>query len=100
MKMSNKTKKSKGISLIVLVVTILVLSILAATVIISLSNTNVIVEATNAKNASDIANMKEVASVIYANAYLEKNGVVTREDIVDGLKSQGFSDEQIDLIKI
>ena len=98
--MSNKTKKSKGISLIVLVVTILVLSILAATVIISLSNTNVIVEATNAKNASDIANMKEVASVIYANVYLEKNGVVTREDIVEGLKSQGFSDEQIDLIKI
>ena len=100
MKMSNKTKKSKGISLIVLVVTILVLSILAATVIISLSNTNVIVEATNAKNASDIANMKEAANLIYANAYLEKNGVVTREDIVDGLKSQGFSDEQIDLIKI
>ena len=98
--MSNKTKKSKGISLIVLVVTILVLSILAATVIISLSNTNVIVEATNAKNASDIANMKEVASVIYANVYLEKNGIVTREDIVEGLKSQGFSDEQIDLIKI
>ena len=100
MKMSNKSKKSKGISLIVLVVTILVLSILAATVIISLSNTNVIVEATNAKNASDIANMKEAANLIYANAYLEKNGVVTREDIVDGLKSQGFSDEQIDLIKI
>ena len=70
MKMSNKSKKSKGISLIVLVVTILVLSILAATVIISLSNTNVIVEATNAKNASDIANMKEAANLIYANAYL------------------------------
>ena len=98
--MSNKTKKLKGISLIVLVVTILVLSILAATVIISLSNTNIVAQATNAKNASDIANMKEAANLIYANAYLEKNGVVTREDIVDGLKSQGFSDEQIDLIKI
>ena len=93
-------KKKKAISLIVLVVTILVLSILAATVIISLSNTNIITEATNAKNAADIANMKEVASVIYANAYLEKSGNVTKEDIVEGLKSQGFSDKQIDLIKI
>ena len=44
--------------------------------------------------------MKEAANLIYANAYLEKNGNVTREDIVEGLKSQGFSDEQIDLIKI
>ena len=100
MKMSKKIKKSKGISLIVLVVTILVLSILAATVIISLSNTNIIMEATNAKNAADIANMKEAANLIYANSYLEKNGTVTRENIVAGLKSQGFSDEQIDLIKI
>ncbi len=95
-----KMNKKQAISLIVLVVTILVLSILAATVIISLSNTNIIAEATNAKNASDIANMKEAANLIYANSYLEKNGVVTREDIVEGLKSQGFSDDQIDLIAI
>ena len=42
-----KTNVKQAISLIVLVITIIIMAILAATVIITLSNTNVINEANN-----------------------------------------------------
>ena len=52
---NNKT----AISLIVLVITIIVLSILAATVIISLNNTNIIAQASSTVFKSDMSNYKE-----------------------------------------
>lgn len=55
--MENKIKS--GISLIVLVITILVLAILAATVIISISNTNVISETNQTTFKQDMASYKE-----------------------------------------
>lgn len=95
--------KSKGISLIVLVITILVLSILAATVIITLSNTNIISQAQNAKKASDIATIKEAANFAYADLYLKSQTTgeaVTSEDVENYLKEQGYTDEQLGLISI
>lgn len=63
----------KGISLIVLVITIIVLAILAGAIIISLSNTNVIQQATEAKNSADRANAKYAVSLIYAAAVAKGN---------------------------
>lgn len=58
----------KGISLIVLVITIIVLAILAGAVIISLSNTNVVEQANDAKTKADLANAKSTVQLEYAAA--------------------------------
>lgn len=52
-------KNKKGISLITLVITIVVLGILAAAVIISLSNTNVIEQASESTFKDDVSKIKE-----------------------------------------
>lgn len=58
----------KGISLIVLVITILVLAILAGAIIISLSSTNVIEQASKAATAADLANAKSALTLAYSKA--------------------------------
>ncbi|MBR5228011.1 MAG: leucine-rich repeat protein [Clostridia bacterium] len=63
-----KTNK-KAISLIVLVITIIVLGILAATVIINLSNTNIIEEASKAAFKADMANYKQAYNLYLAGQY-------------------------------
>lgn len=67
----------KGISLIVLVITIIVLAILAGAVIISLSNQNIISQASDAKTAADLANAKNAVTLEYAAA-------VSRGAVKDG----------------
>ena len=59
-------KNKKAISLIVLVITIIVMAILAATIIITLSNTNIIKQAQEAKDKSNEAAEKEALSVALA----------------------------------
>ena len=53
-------KKKNAISLIVLVITIIVMAILAATVIITLSNTNIISEANNAVKKTEAQQVEEM----------------------------------------
>ena len=65
-----KTYK-KGISLIVLVITVIVLSILATTVIISLSETNIISQASNAVFKSDMANFKTAYDLYVAKELIK-----------------------------
>ncbi|MBR5228169.1 MAG: hypothetical protein IKV94_06005 [Clostridia bacterium] len=67
-----KTNK-KAISLIVLVITIVVLSILASTVIISLSNINIIEQARVAAFKSDMANYKQAYNLYLAEKALDKD---------------------------
>ena len=55
----------KGISLIVLAITIIVMIILATAIILSLSSNNLTGSAKEAASASDIANAKHVVSVAY-----------------------------------
>ena len=52
-------KINKGVSLIVLVVTIIVMIIIAGAVIISLTDTNVIEQAENAATSYRVAQLKE-----------------------------------------
>lgn len=67
-------KNKKAISLIVLVITILVLSILATTVIISLSNSNVISEANDAVNKYNLKQMEMSVQLEQASMMLESGG--------------------------
>lgn len=93
----------KGISLIVLVITILVLAILAGAVIISLSNTNVIEQASEATREANLANAKNAVTLEYAaavargtvkdgRAYQEDGETLMDEDAYeDALTAAGFT---------
>lgn len=56
----------KGISLIVLVITIIVMIIIAGAIIISLNSSNVIDSANNAVDKSNVANVKSLLALQYA----------------------------------
>lgn len=93
----------KGISLIVLVITIIVLAILAGAIIISLSNQNVITQASNAVSSADRANAKYAVTMAYAEAVsrakdgkaYKLNGTVLEpmavEDYRKAITDAGFS---------
>ena len=59
-------KNKKGISLIVLVITIIVMIILAAAIILSLSNSGIISKANKAKADNDVSNAKELVEVAHS----------------------------------
>ena len=63
--------KKKGISLIVLVITIIVMIILAASVVITLSNTGVINRASEAVDLTNEAQVQDLAALIWADAYMD-----------------------------
>jgi len=67
-----KTYKN-GISLIVLVITVIILAILATTVIITLSNTNIIEQANNTIKATNVKNKMDIANLYLADYYLAKH---------------------------
>ena len=66
-------EKKNAISLIVLVITIIVMSILAATIIITLSNTNIISEANDAVNKTEAQQVEEAKTLMQADGMLGKN---------------------------
>ncbi len=87
-------KNKQGISLIVLVITIIVMIILAAAVVITLSNTGVINKATHAVSLTDEKQAQDLASLIWADAYLDQTRTDTIEKVVkDKLKVQGITED-------
>ena len=74
----------KGISLIVLVITIIVMIIIAGAIIISLNNSRVIDEAQTAVIASDVANLKGELTLKYADIKITNNDEDSTNDIVKG----------------
>ncbi len=68
-----KIKSKKAISLIVLVITILVLSILATSVIVSLSNANIIEEASDAVKKTEAQQIEEMKSFMFAEGIMGNN---------------------------
>ena len=66
-------KEKSGISLIVLVITIIVITILASAVILTLSNNNPIENAKKAVDANDESIRKEAATIAYADWFLKEN---------------------------
>ena len=65
-------KTKRGISLIVLVITIIVMIILATAIILSLNSSGIIGKANEAKTKSDIANAKNVVALARAEWELDK----------------------------
>ncbi|MBR6689508.1 MAG: type II secretion system protein [Clostridia bacterium] len=91
-------QKKKGISLIVLVITIIVMIILAAAVIISMSNNGVIDRANNAVNKTNLKEVQDLASLIWAEAYLDEERTDTIENVVkDKLEEQGVTEDKWDI---
>jgi len=64
-------QKRKGISLIVLVITIIVMIVLAGAIILSLNNSGIINKSNEAVDLTNIANVREFAQTKWAEAYLE-----------------------------
>ena len=88
----------RGISLIVLVITIIVMIILAATVVITLSNTGVINRASQAVDLTNEASVQDLAALIWADAYLDPDKRTDIENVVKTeLAEQGVTDEKWDI---
>ena len=66
-------KKKNAISLIVLVITILVMAILATTISVTLSNTNIISKANDAVEKTEAQQVEEMKALMLADGMLGKN---------------------------
>ena len=70
-----KQIKTKGISLIVLVITIIVMIILAGAIIISLTNGNVITKSKEARNKINMSSYKDKWNVAYSSVLSDNVGI-------------------------
>ncbi len=97
-------KNKKGISLIVLVITIIIMIILAGAIILTLNNSGIIGRAEEATDKSDTSTLKEAANVAYSEWTLARQmdgEIRSADEYVKGkLKDQGFSDEDLGQIYI
>ena len=88
----------KGISLIVLVITIIVMIILAASVVITLSNTGVINRASQAVDLTNESAVQDLAALIWADAYMDgKREEVLVTEVKNDLKEAGITDEKYNI---
>ncbi len=84
----------KGISLIVLVITIIVMIILAASVVITLSNTGIINRASHAVDLTNESQVQDLAALIWADAYMNNlRGTALETKVKNKLKEQGIEDD-------
>ena len=81
-------KEKKGISLIVLIVTIIVMIIIAGAIIISLTETNVIDQAEVAVEKHNLSELKSASSLAYANWLLSDKTLDSQNYIRDELIRQ------------
>ncbi len=85
-------QKKQGISLIVLVITIIVMIILAASVVITLSNTGVINRASQAVDLTNEAQVQDMAALVWADAYMDnKRGTELVNEVTTKLGEQGVT---------
>ncbi len=88
----------KGISLIVLVITIIVMIILAASVVITLSNTGVINRASEAVDLTNEAQVQDFAALVWADAYMDnKRGQDLIDEVTNKLEQQGIKEDKWDM---
>ena len=85
-------QKKQGISLIVLVITIIVMIILAASVVITLSNTGVINRASEAVDLTNESAVQDLAALTWADAYMDnKRGTDLVNEVTTKLGEQGVT---------
>lgn len=92
-------KLKRGISLIVLVITIIVMIILATVIVMSLSNNNVIQKANTAVTETNRKNMEEAANIALGEVLLEQDDTMTDSEytkaIEDKMKESGVSSAEL-----
>jgi len=93
--MENKSNK-QGVSLIVLVITIIVMIILAGTIILTLDNTGVIDRANEAVEKTNLAEVQNLASLKWAEAFMA--GKTTQQELETEVLN-ALNNEKIDLTK-
>ena len=87
-------RRKQGISLIVLVITIIVMIILAASVVIALNNTGIIDKANTAVKLTDEKQVQDLAALTWAEAYLDESRTDTIENVVkEELEKHGVTDD-------
>ena len=92
-----KTKEQKGITLVALVITIIILLILAGISIQAITNTGLFAQAENAKRESEIANIKEQISLdIYEKQLEPPVGSITDEQLKTILEKYGRVNKEDD----
>ncbi len=80
-------KRKQGISLIVLVITIIVMIILAASVVLTLSNTGIINKANEAVEKTNIKEIEQLASIVWAEEFMNgKRGDTLKSAVLEKLK--------------
>ena len=88
-------QKKQGISLIVLVITIIVMIILAASVVITLSNTGVINRASQAVDLTNESQVQDLAALTWADAYMDnKRGTDLVNEVTTKLGEQGVTSDK------
>ena len=102
--MLRKYNNKKGISLIVLIITIAIILILAGAVILSVATNRPIESAEEARDAHNDASLEEQAKVLSAQWEVDiitGDATGTRVDYVkNGLKTLGFTDTEIGRLNI
>lgn len=97
-------QKKKGISLIVLIITIVVMIILSTAIILALNDNGIMNRTNEMKKDVDESSLREVATVLYAEYDLEsKTGVVDKnanDYVKDSLKKQGYNEDLLDRIYV
>ena len=88
--------KNKGITLIALVITIIILLILASVTIATLTGENgIITKATEAKEKTEQVAIEEQLRLAQLSAKINsKGGAITIEDLIEELRKQGVKVEQ------
>ncbi len=93
--MRNLKTNKQGVSLVILVITIIVMIILAGTIILSLDNTGIIEKAQGAVDKTNLNEVKNLAQAVWAEAYL--NDIRTdeglRDAVMSALQKQGITEE-------
>ncbi len=88
-------QKKKGISLIVLVITIIVMIILAASVVITLSNTGIINRANRAVELTNESQVQDLAALIWADAYMDElRGTDLVNKVKEDLDKKGIKEAE------
>ena len=84
-----KNLREKGVTLIALVITIIILLILAAiTINLVLSQNGLLTKSQEAKIESEVAKEKEILSIATVDAKIDtQNGPISNEDLVNALKN-------------
>lgn len=91
-------KKKHGISLIVLVITIIVMIILASAIVISLTNSGILKNAEDAVQKTNQSEIQQLATIGYIEAYADgkRTQKELKEATMEYLRSNGVKEEILD----